>query len=172
MVDDRYGRVAYRLIVDPTTTERPTAWAAAESILGIKYLSFRGGGIRPNVQFKSELILRSRGMGAVTLGASAGANLSWSFGNWGLPMNVKYAAGSENDKQLGGSEMDRWRVAAGVAFVFSSLDWNWVLTVVGAKPFRTKPNEWSLEISNRFLSSKHWSLNVGGAGGLRQKGID
>lgn len=150
-----------------------TAWGGAETMLGLQYRLLRSRGAGPAVQFKGNLVAPTGGLSASEWSANGGLDLSWQKSNWGFHLNGQHTVGSANEKALGVSEADRWRVAAGVdRSAFPAEGWTWTMAVVGAKPIRPKPNEWTFELGIHAPLSSRWSANVGWAQGLRERGVD
>ena len=114
-------------------------------------------------------------MSATQWGGGGGVDLSWrGSGNWSLHLNGMRAVATTNDKHLGVSEIDRWRLGAGARHgSFLIRRWSWTFALIGAKPMRErKPNEWSVEIATPLPLSRRLFCNLGWAEGLRESGME
>jgi hypothetical protein len=149
-----------------------TAWGAAETELGLRWKALAGERFRPTLQLKGDLYLPTGGMSATNWAASAGLNTSWKKGNWGFHLNGFYTGGEGSPGQIGVSEVDRWRVAGGTSYRFMRAGGDLTVAVVGAKPTRPKPNEWSFEVAAKIPVSRRWVGTMGVAGPFRDAGID
>ncbi len=150
-----------------------TAWGGAETMLGLQFQLHPGRGAKPAVQIRGAVSAPTGGMTTGGWSGNGGLDLSWQRAKWGFHLNGQHAAGEANDKTLGVSEIDRWRVAAGAdRSSFPLPGWTWTFAVIGAKPMRTKPNEWTLEIGIHAPVKGPLSLNAGWAQGLREKGVE
>ncbi len=150
-----------------------TAWGGAETNLGLQYQVQPGKGSAPAVQLRGSVAAPTGGMTTGGWFGTGGVDLSWQKSRWGFHLNGQHSAGEANDKMLGVSEVDRWRIAGGVdRSAFPLQGWTWTVAVVGAKPMRPKPNEWTLEIGIHAPVKGPLSLNAGWAQGLREKGVE
>lgn len=151
-----------------------TAWGGSNTALGFQYTLCGTAESTSAVQIKGEAFVPSGGMGTGRWNLASGIDASWLLERTALHVNGHYTWGSVNDKRLdervGVSELDRWRLAAGVSRWLVPNRWNFIAAVVGAKPIRPKDSELSLEVGIRSLLSAHWGWSAGAGVGLREKG--